>query len=979
MRFSTSSAICALLSTATLAPTIVLAQVAPKATPAAVDEVVVTGSRIARRDYVSDSPLVTIDQSAIASSGSVTLESSLNTLPQITPSASSGTNSTARGGQASLDLRGLGQQRTLVLIDGRRMQPSGVDGSVDLNTIPSTLIENVEIITGGASAVYGSDAVAGVVNLKLRKHINGVEVSGQYGATDRKDGETLDLGALIGSDFADDRGQAYIALNYSERDSAKYIDRNFLRSQGIVTALPTATINVVANNLPSQAAVDAVFGSYGVPTGGVSRSSQFRVNTDGSLFVTAGPTNLRDPVTLPLINYQGTLQYSAGNAFLAQNPLTRYNMLAHVNYNFGSSVKVFAQGMFTNYVTSSGNTPANAGSTSGLPLVVPVANPFISSDLASLLASRPNPGAPITVSSYIDEVGNRRETDEYTVYQLTAGAEGKAAPLGDANWSVYGSYGRTNYLATEKGYPSSSAINTLLSAPDGGRSLCAGGLNLFGFAPISQSCVDYISRIAKNSTKLEQTVVEANLTGRLLDLPAGELRYAAGVDYRKNSYKYAPDALVQTGDLANFLPVAPSSGSESMREIYGELLIPLVKDLPFAKEISADVSYRYSDYDTVGGVSTYKVDGSWDVVDGLRIRGGYSRAIRAPSVGELYAAAAQGQSPLGSPGVIGSGDPCDVRGAYRAASFGKADQVRALCLAQGVPSGLIDTFANINPRTPFLQEGNLELHPEAADTYSLGAVIRPRLSIPALENISASVDFYHIRIDDAIGYITNNVVADQCFNTTINASFDNSNYYCQLIQRDPANGQIIQISNPQLNLSSYSTSGVDFQVDWRARLEDFGLDERWGAVSVSVVGSYLRSFKIQNLAGSPTLDYAGTIGNTQIDYYASAHPTWKAVGTIGWDVWKVESNLRWRYIDAMKNAKNVGNTGTAKGVGDVLYWDFDTLVHVTRRVDVRAGVVNLFDKDPPTLNVSLSGAFATDVSTYDVLGRRFYIGVKARF
>jgi outer membrane receptor protein involved in Fe transport len=978
MRLLTSTAVVALMSCASLAGTQALAQQAPAASgePESLSEVVVTGSRIARRDYVSNSPIVTLDQSTIAAQGSPTLETSLNQLPQLAFSASSNTNTAARGGQANLNLRGLGPQRGLVLIDGRRVQPSSPDGSIDLNTIPSFLVENVEIITGGASAVYGSDAVAGVVNLKLRKHVNGLELNAQYGVSGRGDAQTKDIGILLGGDFADDKGAAFLALSYADRDRALYKDRSFLRFQNLVPALTTSTIGVVANNLPSQAAVNAVFARYGIPAGRVNRNSQLLVNTDGSLFVSAGPINYRGPLDPPLTIGNGTLYTSVSEVSSVQTPLSRYNLVGHVDYEPAPDLKVFVEGLYTNYKTNTGGLWANSGSTSGKPLFVPVTNPFISPDLAQVLASRPNPTAPFTISAFIDDNVPRREVDDYNVYQLTVGASGKLAPL-NASWNVYASLGKTDYLATQYGYPSSSAINALLAAPDGGRSVCPGGFNPFGFAPIDQKCVDFIARVAKNRTTLTQRNVELNLTGSLFKLPAGDLQYAVGADYRSNRYGYSPDALIVTGDLANYLPVNGSKGFAETYEVYGELLVPLLRDAPFAKALNLNLGYRYSDYNTVGGVSTYRAEGDWQPIEGLRVRGGYSRAIRAPSVGELFAAAAQGQTALGAPGVIGSGDPCDVRGAYR--SGPNAAQVRALCLAQGIPANLIDTFNNTNPRTPFLSQGNRDLQPETADTYSLGVVVRPAFDSPLFSRVSASVDYYSIKLKDAIGLITNPVAASQCFNPAVNTGLSNSDYYCQLLQRDPTNGQLVQILNPQLNLARYETSGVDFQADWAVRLEDIGADPKWGTVSVGVVASHLAHYKIQNLAGAPVNDYAGTIGNTQIDLFAAAHPTWKATTTLGWDVWNVKANLRWRYLDGMRNASNVGTTGTAKGVGEISYFDFDALWKVNTAFDLRVGVVNLADKKPPTLNLSHIGLLATDAFTYDLVGRRFFVGLKARF
>lgn len=939
-------------------------------------DIIVTGSRISRRDFTSSSPITTVSQDFIAKTDSATLETSLNQLPQIASSASSSTNTQARGGQASLNLRGLGQQRTLVLLDGRRVQPSSSDGAVDLNIVPAALVGNVEIITGGASAIYGSDAVTGVVNLKLRRDVEGVEASAKYGISERGDAQTRDINLLAGGKFADGKGSALFAFGYSDREDAPYVKRDYLRGQALVPAMPSTLVNIAATNLPSQAALNAIFARYGAPAGAVSRTTQISFNTDGTLFAPTGVVNYRGSTATPYRIYNNALTFSSGDTFTTQTPLHRYSAFAHVDYDLGSDINFFAEGLYTNYDVTTGGAFANAGSTSGRVISVPVTNPFIPADLRTYLASRPNPTAPFTITRFTTEVGQRSERSEYDVFQATAGLSGKIAGAG-LDWSLVASHGQTRVNTIENGYPSSSAINTLLAAADGGRSLCEGGYNIFGVQPVSAACVAYIARTAVNRTKLKQTIVEGNLSGDLFELPAGTLKFAAGADYRENSYDYVPDQLISSGDLANFLPILASGGTTRVTEGYGELLIPVLRDLPLIKAFDLDASYRYSHYNTVGGVSTYKIDGDWTMIDAIRLRGGYSRATRAPSAGELFAATNFGQSPIGSPGLIGSGDPCDVRGAYR--TGGNAAQVRALCLAQGVPASLIDSFTNINPRVPYQAGGNTALESEVADTYSAGIVLAPRFASPYLSHLSVSVDYYTIDITRAIGQITNTVALSQCFDGTANPGLSNANTYCQFLARDATNGQLSLIRNPLLNLGSYASSGIDTQIDWRVNLDEIGLTRERASFAISSVVSYLDSFKIQNLATAPKLDYAGTIGNQQIDLFADAHPRWKATtsGTLTFGA--VSGSLRWRFLDKMSNAANVGTGGTATGVPAVSYFDLDLGVAVAKAFDLRFGAVNMFDRKPPVLNTNVTGVLATDPYTYDLIGRRFYIAVKTKF
>ncbi len=941
-------------------------------------EILVTGSRIARRDFVSESPIVTVGQDQLTSTGASTIEQGLNQLPQIAASAGANSSRNSRAGQANVNLRGLGQQRTLVLVDGRRMQPSGSDGTVDLNLIPPALVESVEVITGGASSTYGSDAVAGVVNIKLKKHFSGVQIDAGTGWTFEGDGANSNIGVTIGSDFADDRGNAFVSFSYSDRHQVRFTDRDYLLGQLYSTNTTGGLITAVSSNLPTQAAVNSVFSTYGIPAGTASRSSTFSLNPDGTLFVGTGAINFRSAGQGAYDTYNNSVYSVAGNGYLAQVPLTRYNFFAHADYKITDDTSVFFDGLFTSYHVVNEGPPLVVGSVSSSPVSIPVTNPFISPDLRTILASRPNPNADFLLAQLIPGTGKRTERDEYDVFQITGGVDGKVGGT-DITWNVYASYGQSKLNARLQNYPSSVAVNTLVRAADGGQSICAGGYNFVNIDSLSASCANYIRREARNLTTIKQTVIEANAQGGLIDLPAGSLRFAVGADYRNNSYDYSPDALITTGELANFLPIFPSSGSESVKEVYGELLIPVLHDLPLVKEFNLNLGYRYSDYRVAGPVSTYKADFDWNVSSFLRLRGGYARAVRAPSVGELYAASTTGLVALGAPGSFGSGDPCDIRGAYRNASNPNAAQVTALCLTQGVPTSSINTFQNIVSRTPFLTSGNVNLDPEISDTYSIGAVIRPNSSSPWFSRFSLSVDYYKISLDHAIGVVTNLVATSQCFGSGSNPSLSNSNFYCSLISRDPNTGQIIQIRNPSLNLGGYRTSGIDVALDWKVPLEVLGLGPKSGTVGLSSVVSYLDTFQIQTLAGGSRLDYAGTIGNQQIDFFATAHPRWKATTTFNWAIGPAELGLRWRYLGKMSNAANVGTGGVQPGVVAVSYFDLDAGFEISKGTEIRAGIVNLFDRDPPTIYTSPIGNTRSDPYTYDILGRRFYVSAKVRF
>ena len=941
-------------------------------------DIVVTGSRISRRDLTSQTPIVTLGQDAIASRGAPTVEQTLNQLPQFTAAAGSASSFNARGGQANVNLRALGAQRTLVLVDGRRLQPANPDGSTDLNVIPAALVDSIETITGGASAVYGSDAIAGVVNVKL-KRFHGVELDGQAGVTDKGDGATRDLALTAGADFAGGRGNLTIAGDYSSRDAVSFTQRSYLEQQALSTNTPNGTLLVNAASLPSQAAVNAIFARYGAAPGSVSRSTAFSFNADGSVFrpqnTLLGYNGPTDGI-YSILN--GSLYGNTGFFNLAQIPLERFTGYGRAEFRATDAVRLFVQGLYTHYTSDTLGPPPNSSSTLNM-LSVPVANPFIPADLRALLASRANPAAAFTIQKRFDVLGPRTEHDRYDVYQITAGADGRLG-IGDLKFDVYGTVGRTLYAADEINYPSVGAVQRLLSAPDGGASICAGGFNPFGPQPVSAACAAYLGRFAESRTSLRQAVVEGTVTGSIVALPAGKLSFALGADYRRTSYAFAPDPGITAGDLANILPVSASSGAQNAKEVYGELLVPVLADTPLFRSLNVDLGYRYSNYNISGGVSTYKADLDWTPFSPVTFRSGYSRAIRAPSVGDLFTAATLDSVSLGTLGPVGSGDPCDVRSGYRAAGYAGAAQVRALCLAQGVPPNLIDSYLNTLSRAPTTTAGNLALRPETADTYSIGAVFNTRFAGALLHRFTLSVDYYDIKVRDAIGTITAPLAVSKCFNADgSNPGYDPANIFCKLLSRSPGSGVIGNVNTQRLNLGGYRTSGVDVAANLPVGLADLGVAKGSGTVTLSGDVSYLRSFRIQTLPGSPFFDYAGTIQNTQIDLFSSARPRWKSTSSVRYSDGAFDLGFRWRYIGPMNNAANVGvATPTLPVTPAVSYFDLDAAIRVGTRFELRGGITNLLDRQPPITNPSPLGNYTIDLNTYDLIGRRFFISVKAR-
>lgn len=958
------------------------AQVQPQEDAATVTEVTVTGSRITRRDFVANSPIITAGEDVLESSGAATVDEVLTQLPQFSGARNSAEIITGNG-QANLNLRGLGANRSLVLVDGRRMQPSSADGSIDVNTLPMFLVESVEVITGGASATYGSDAMAGVVNFKLKSFDSGVQADVQLGQSSRGDGLTADVNLVFGERFRDDRGHAMLLFNYASREEVLRSARPWFDLSMLTTNIPHTSINLAAN-APTQAAVNAVFARYGAAPGSALATRPFGFNLDGTLFSAVGGgasvVNYRDPAD-PLVAVRGnTVFYNQGALWGLQAPLERYNVFGRTSLQLAPGFEVWGELNFSQYTAVRTLNSASAGGF-GSTVSAPVTNPSIPADFRQILASRRSPNADFAIVSQLEEFGLRHEENSSTLYQVTVGANGEVESVG-WKWDIHANYGRTDFVQVGGGGVSIAAMQRLLFAPDGGASLCGGGYNIFGRQPVSAACVNYMARTPKSSTEFEQRVVEANVSGDLFELPAGPLQFALGASYRENGYDFRPDDLIIAGDIIGYSASSPASGTISVSELFGELLVPVLADAPFVKSLNVNLAYRFSDYDTVGGVHTYRASADWSVNDWIFVRGGYSRAVRAPSLLDLYAAPLRAAGanigdavgPTGVPQF--AGDPCDVRGATRVNAGANAAAVRALCLAQGVPS--VDTFIGASGSGVFtLREGNRNLHEEKADTYSLGVVLKSPISAPLFSRLQLSVDYYNIEIQDAVGVLAISTSLARCFNqdNVSNPTFSPTNVFCQNVVRRPSDGFIVDALEPVVNQASIQTAGVDTQANWKVALGDLGLPENFGTLTLNSVVSYVDKFEVQTITGGLIQDLAGTNGNNALP--ETAAPKWKAMTSATIATGPFLASVTWRYIGEVSDVSAVANPATTTpGYSAFNYFDLFASWKLSDAVQLRGGVSNVGDQAPEYTRGELG---RVDTKTYDAFGRRYYVGLRATF
>lgn len=962
------------------------------------EDIVVTGSRIARRDYQSNSPIVTVGAGALEGSGQPTLDRAIGQLPQF--SAAQGLAQVGdvqartgfQGGQAYSDLRGLGSNRSLVLVDGRRLIASNPNGSIDLNTIPMVMIENVEIISGGASATYGSDAIAGVVNFKLRRKFSGIELGGRVGATTQGDAANRQLTALAGGSFAEGRGNAIFAFEYSARDRVLGSDRAFFQNIRLLARPPEGIIeNGVFGGQPTVAAVNAILATYPgttpiAATANGRYSGALGFNTDGTLFTTSAGANC-------VQNYRGLsagvlglritpdcrqVASANGNYFSIQVPLEKYNAAAKFDYDFGD-VTAYASFNFMHSKASDTSAPGSTGP--GKYLVVPLSNPFVQNNAAlqALLASRANPASttPLSLSKLLVASGPRSQTFSYDVYQGVAGVRGKI-PGTSLNFDVYGSLGRTQLTNIQLNDTSRANIAQVLNGTanyTGSAGTCVGyAWNPLGNNPFSPGCREFIVRNNTNINETRQAIIEGTITGSLLKLPAGDLGFAVGAAYRNNSFDYRPDNALIRGDTPSFDNITATAGTQKVKEVFGELEVPILADIPLIQSLSANLGYRRANYSGFGSVDAYKGDLSYRPFKQLLIRGGYQRSIRAPSLGELFAPTAVGSVNIGA--VPGAGDPCDSRSAIRAGS--NAAQIQQLCIAQGVPAAVYPTFTYVNDTAFGSTGGNPNLTPEKSDSYTVGAVWSPQFASPAFRTLNISVDYYNISIKDAIGTVALTTILPRCFNFdgSSNPNYSLNNVFCQQITRDTNSGAISFGREGALNLATYRTDGIDAQFDWGLGLEAFGLGGQPGSLRINSVVTYIRSFKVSSLPGSPVLDYAGSIGNGSVSPQIS-HPRWKAVTSLGYTNGAFGVTGRWRFIDKMIHQDRVVTpAATTPGVPAYSYFDLDVSFSVAQRFQLSAGVTNIGDKGPPFVS---GQPLTTDSATYDIIGRSFFVGAKVKF
>jgi iron complex outermembrane receptor protein len=923
----------------------------------------VTGSRIPSINTDGPSPITVVTAKDIRTDGVRSAEEVLNMLPQVTAGQGSAVSDGATG-TATVSLRGLGADRTLVLMNGKRLPAGSVASSAaDLNQIPTSLIKRVDVLTGGAGAVYGAGAVAGVVNFIMKDNFSGVELQlNQSGYQHSQgngvaavpaargfaipgdsnfDGKVRDVNLLMGGNFDGGKGNATVYFSYKETDALLLGQRDYA-----ACALGSSTT--------------------GFSCSGSSTNAAGRVTARGTSYMAADAAGTARPYTSNDAYNYGPLNY-------LQRPTKTYSLNAQAHYDVSDKLRLYQEFNFHNSATDAQVAPG--GIFYGVQTALSYDNPLLSQSWRTALGLTPTSGpVTVTLGKRNVEGGTRIRSISDTSFRELVGAKGD---IGNWNYDVFAQFARVNHSEYGTGYFSRAKILKALDVvPDAtGKAVCRSyanssdlncvPYNLYATGGVTQAALDYLTIAGQNSGYTQQIVyggsAGADLGAYGFNSPwaAHGVGVSFGVEHRSEKLVYRPDEATRTDDLSGGSGASPSlTGSYSVKEVFGEVKVPLVEKKPWIESLELQASYRHSEYSTDNTSNTYGAGFDWAPVKQARLRGSYQRAVRAPTIQDLYAARSVGS---GGP----TNDPC--AGTAPTATL-------AQCANTGVTAAQYGTIErNSANEYKALNGGNPDLSPEVADTYTLGVVLMP------MRNLTFTVDAFKIDIANTISSVDPTTALNQCL-ATGNAAF------CSLIHRNSAGSLWLTsdgyVSHTTTNIGSVGTSGIDLGANYRLPLA------AWGGLDFTMNGTWLRSLTTENVPGRGEYDCKGLFGAT----CGVSNPEWRHKFRVTWaSPWKVDVAATWRHFNAVKNDKTSSNpllAGTVNAIeaemGARDYLDLNAAYPINKFITVSAGVNNLFDRDPPIASTNATGTNSyangnTYPQVYDAYGRKLYVNLTARF
>jgi len=973
----------------TIAPFAVFAQQPPPEKPQ-VEEIVVTGSRIASPNATSTSPIQVVTSQEITLEGATDIGGLLNQLPQIT--FTNGVDLSNRsnplstpGGEATVDLRGLGPQRTLVLVNGRRLGPGDANTGnpnpgADVNQIPAALIERIEVVTGGASATYGSDAVGGVVNFIMKKDFQGIQFDSQYGFDYHSnhdsaaesllsnrgyptptgsitDGRNRAFTLVMGSNLADNKGNVTAYFTYRSADPVSQANRDY------AACLLQGATNPKCGGSPNS--------NLFIAGAGTANEGDFTVV--GNQLLPYPQASSSPP---PIFNS------SPFQTFSTQT--TRYMGGVYAHYDINDWAKPYLEFNYMNDKSSIQIAPSglflggDARSLDGASEFVPCNSALLSAQEQSALA--PYCGIDGAPPGYVGMLIGRRNVEggprssqwEHNNYRIVGGVKGDFAQTW--NYDAYFSTYYTNLQQVNAGYLSYSGANNALNVGPGGNCLTGGSScvpwQIFTQGGVTPAQVASLLVPATENGFVRERVISGNITGELgkygLKSPLANdgLALNVGAEFRNDDLNWLPDAESSANDLAGFSGASTSvnNAKTSVTEEFAELRVPILQSEPWARELMFDTGYRHSNYTPGGSANTYKFEVQYAPLTDVRLRGSFQRALRAPNIIELF-----NPQTVTNTSVV-SVDPC----AGLAPTASLAD-----CMHTGVTAAqyghIVQCPAN---QCATLTGGNPGVLPETANTTSFGVTLTPSF----FRNFEASLDFYRIIIKGEIATVPLSTSFDQCL-TTGDPTF------CSLVVRSATGGLFGTtiagggyIKGTAINVASAEVRGVDVQSVYRVPLSS------WGTLSFNLNGTYLANTTVTPLPGFGTYDCAGLYGAT----CASVNPHWRHLLRMNWQMpWTdVLVSTQWRYVGPAELDTNNPNPLLNNGVfnallnrvGSVSYVDLSAIWNATKNVSLRLGVNNLLDRDPPVLPSEITNTGSGNVfASYDTLGREYFLGATVKF
>lgn len=944
-------------------------------------EIVVTGTRIRRPDFDSPSPTISLGAATIQQSGTTNLTDFLTGFPALQGSSTSGDNSGSGAGIGYtglnlLDLRNLGTERTLVLVDGRRHVAS-VPGTqaIDINTIPTDLVERVDVLTGGASAVYGADAVTGVVNFVLKKNFEGLTARAQAGISEYGDAGKRFISVTGGKNFAEGRGNVALAYEYAEEDRLQARDRSRLRGSNLVgfyrnpadPEFRPGYTGGASNGIPDRLPTNDVRYNDTAREGGID------VDFDGQPDYIVDGSGRLVPFGLGTVLQPGYSQGGNGTrvADYANDLLPdirRHVVNGIARFEVSPALELFAEGKYANNKAFSLGQPSF-----DYYLLVEDGNPFLPAGLPDL----GNGGVLVTRDNF--DIGQRGESIERETVRGVVGARGTINA--HSNYEVSYTFGQSNITNR---YINDTYNDRLFAAIDAVRNPANGEItcrvniesgwtpnqpdasrasfdpttfrpgecvpiNLFGDGAPSQAALDFVRANTTERSRLRQHVATASVSGdfgQFFELPGGPVRFAIGGEYRKEESRFIPDPISAQG-LTFGNALGREQGEFDVKEAFGELNVPLLRNLPFAHRLEVNAAVRLSDYSTIGRTDTWQVTGTYAPVRDITLNGTYSKAVRAPNIGELFANQSQTFAFIT--------DPCD-RAELQNGTATRAANCQALLSGLGVanPAQYTDArSANISG----LAGGNRDLSEEEATTWTAGAVIQPRF-VPGL---SLRADWYDINLRGAINTVTPNEVARLCVDQ---ATIDN--VFCRSITRTNVATGTAAIGNitgfvvePQ-NVARFSTAGLDVNINYQV---DAG---SLGRFNLRVIGNYLDK-----------LEFIGTPGADATDSRGEARaPKYTVNGDLTWSIDQLTINYGLSWFDKTLRYTNLIAASNPDIVADEYkylkqLWQHDIYVSfdATDRFQFYGGVNNVFGQKPD---------IGTDTYPVSSIGRYVFAGARVK-